>query len=85
MADDTPKPVLVTGATGYVGSHLAQALVDAGREVRAMTRHPKDYDGAGTAVGADVHTVKPGDRMTFSVDIEDMQFFDPKTGLAVRG
>ncbi len=29
--------------------------------------------------------VKPGDRMTFSVDIEDMQFFDPKTGLAVRG
>ena len=28
---------------------------------------------------------KPGDRMTFSVDIEDMQFFDPKTGLAVRG
>jgi multiple sugar transport system ATP-binding protein len=29
--------------------------------------------------------VKPGDRMTFSVDIEDMQFFDPKTGRAVRG
>jgi multiple sugar transport system ATP-binding protein len=29
--------------------------------------------------------VKPGDRVTFSVDIEDMQFFDPKTGLAVRG
>jgi multiple sugar transport system ATP-binding protein len=29
--------------------------------------------------------VKPGDRMTFSVDIEDMQFFDPKNGLAVRG
>ena len=27
--------------------------------------------------------VKPGDRMTFSVDIEDMQFFNPKTGLAV--
>ena len=29
--------------------------------------------------------VKPGNRVTFSVDIEDMQFFDPKTGLAVRG
>jgi multiple sugar transport system ATP-binding protein len=29
--------------------------------------------------------VKPGDRMTFSVDTEDMQFFDPNTGLAIRG
>ena len=29
--------------------------------------------------------VKPGDKMTFSVDIEDMQFFDQQTGLAIRG
>jgi multiple sugar transport system ATP-binding protein len=29
--------------------------------------------------------VKPGDRMTFSVDIGDMQFFDSQTGLAIRG
>jgi len=29
--------------------------------------------------------VKPGDKMTFSVDIEDMQFFDAQTGLAIRG
>jgi multiple sugar transport system ATP-binding protein len=29
--------------------------------------------------------VKPGDKMTFSVDVEDMQFFDPQTGLAIRG
>ncbi len=29
--------------------------------------------------------VKPGDRMTFSVDIEDMQFFDTQTGLTIRG
>ncbi len=28
--------------------------------------------------------VKPGDKMTFSIDVEDMQFFDPKTGLAIR-
>ena len=32
--------VLVTGASGFVGSHLAQALVEAGHTVRAMTRHP---------------------------------------------
>ena len=29
--------------------------------------------------------VKSGDKMTFSVDIEDMQFFDTETGLAIRG
>jgi uncharacterized protein YbjT (DUF2867 family) len=46
--------VLVTGATGFVGSHLARALDDAGHEVRAMTRKPDRYAGAGTAVRGDV-------------------------------
>jgi uncharacterized protein YbjT (DUF2867 family) len=46
--------VLVTGASGFVGSHLAAALTEAGHEVVAMTRHPADYDGAGTPVFGDV-------------------------------
>jgi nucleoside-diphosphate-sugar epimerase len=46
--------VLVTGASGFVGSKLAQALVDAGHDVRAMTRHPDTYQGAGEAVYGDV-------------------------------
>jgi len=46
--------VLVTGASGFVGSHLAEALVDAGHTVRAMTRHPDNYDGAGNPVAGDV-------------------------------
>ena len=41
--------VLVTGASGFIGSRLAPALVEAGHEVRAMTRHPDRYDGAGEA------------------------------------
>ncbi len=47
--------VLVTGASGFVGGRLAPALVDAGYEVRAMTRHPERYHGAGEAVPGDVH------------------------------
>jgi uncharacterized protein YbjT (DUF2867 family) len=47
--------VLVTGASGFVGGRLAPALVDAGYEVRAMTRHPERYTGAGAPVPGDVH------------------------------
>ncbi|HSE08106.1 MAG TPA: NAD(P)H-binding protein [Nocardioidaceae bacterium] len=46
--------VLVTGATGFVGSHLTRALVDEGYDVRAMTRNPDDYEGLGEPVGGDV-------------------------------
>ena len=46
--------VLLTGASGFVGSRLGRALVESGREVRAMTRNPDTYDGPGTAVFGDV-------------------------------
>jgi uncharacterized protein YbjT (DUF2867 family) len=46
--------ILVTGATGFIGRHLVPALLDAGHEVRAMTRDPESYDGPGDPVGADV-------------------------------
>ena len=51
---DEPLCVLVTGATGFVGSRLVPALVEAGHEVKAMTRNPDEYDGPGTAVAGDV-------------------------------
>ncbi len=47
--------VLVAGASGFVGGRLCPALVETGHEVRAMTRKPAAYSGAGTAFGADVH------------------------------
>ena len=46
--------VLVTGASGFVGSHLAPALIEQGHQVRAMTRHPDTYRGAGEPVYGDV-------------------------------
>jgi uncharacterized protein YbjT (DUF2867 family) len=50
-----PKTVLVTGASGFIGSHLATALVDGGHDVRAMTRKPDNYTGAGKPVAGDVN------------------------------
>lgn len=49
-----PSTVLVTGASGFIGSHLARALSEHGHDVRAMTRHPESYTGAGTPVFGDV-------------------------------
>jgi uncharacterized protein YbjT (DUF2867 family) len=45
----------VAGASGFVGRRLCPALEEAGHEVRAMTRHPDSYEGAGQPVHADVH------------------------------
>ena len=49
-----PLTVLVTGATGFVGRQLVPALVEAGHEVRAMTRRTASYGGPGEAVAGDV-------------------------------
>ena len=51
---DERLTVLVTGATGFIGSRLVPALLDDGHRVKAMTRHPDDYDGPGDPVGGDV-------------------------------
>ena len=47
--------VLVSGATGFVGSRLVPALLEQGHPVRAMTRHPETYSGPGEPVHGDVH------------------------------
>jgi uncharacterized protein YbjT (DUF2867 family) len=45
----------VAGASGFVGRRLCPALEAAGHSVRAMTRHPDSYRGAGEPVHGDVH------------------------------
>ncbi|MET8649503.1 NAD(P)H-binding protein [Nocardia aurea] len=46
--------VLVAGSTGFIGGRLCPALEEAGHTVRAMTRHPDSYEGAGAPVRGDV-------------------------------
>ena len=44
----------MAGASGFVGARLCRALVEQGHVVRAMTRRPTAYTGAGTPVAGDV-------------------------------
>ncbi|GAA3809967.1 NAD(P)H-binding protein [Nocardioides panacisoli] len=46
-------PVLLAGASGFVGRRLGRALVEEGYDVRAMTRRPERYDGPGEPVHGD--------------------------------
>jgi uncharacterized protein YbjT (DUF2867 family) len=49
------KQVLVTGASGFVGSSLTEALDAEGYSVLAMTRRPDTYAGAGKPIFGDVY------------------------------
>jgi len=60
--------ILVTGATGFIGKRLVPALVEAGHDVKAMTRHPETYDGPGRPVRGDV-----GDRGSLTEPLEDVE------------
>ncbi len=83
--------ILVTGATGFIGSRLTRALVERGDDVRAMTRRPDAYDGPGTAVGADVHDAGTLPKALEGIDIAyylvhslDVEDFEDKDAKAAR-
>jgi len=50
--------VLVTGGTGFVGSHTVAALLGRGHEVRVLVRRPERLPGLLRALGIDVDAVE---------------------------
>jgi nucleoside-diphosphate-sugar epimerase len=47
--DDLPKPIAITGGTGFVGSHLVETLCAAGIEPRVLVRNPEAPRWIGSA------------------------------------
>ncbi len=52
--------VLVTGATGFVGSNLVAALLDAGHDITVLTREASRYDGPSEVRVVEGNVLDPG-------------------------
>ena len=90
MPDYTgPKLVGDVDLVELLGSELVvHFTIDANR---VLAEGAVDHDeataikhGEGVARVAPNTPVKPGDKLPMAVDLEDMYFFDPQTGLAIR-
>jgi NADH dehydrogenase len=59
---------VVTGAFGYIGKHIAEALLDRDRVVRTITTHPNKPNPFGTAVKPFSYNFDDLDALTRSLD-----------------
>ncbi len=53
--------VLITGGTGFVGSHMAAAVVRAGHTVLLLVRQPERVNAALAPLGISVQDIVSGD------------------------
>ncbi len=72
-----PRPVLVTGATGYIGGRLVPRLLEAGHTVKVLVRTPAKI--AGVPWLADVEVVQSslddGDALRAALDGVDVLYY----------
>lgn len=64
---DTVRPVLVTGATGYVAGWIVKGLLDAGATVHAAVRRPRDAASVAHLVA--LADASPGTLKVFGGDL----------------
>ena len=73
----TPKTVLVTGATGYIGGRLVPRLLEAGHTVKVLVRTPAKI--AGVPWLADVEVVQSslddGEALRAALDGVDVLYY----------
>jgi len=67
MKIDSTKPILVTGANGYVASYLVQKLLDEGLTVHAAVRNPDNDEKVGHLKQAAENA--PGKLIFFKTDL----------------
>ncbi len=81
-----PRRVLITGASGYIGSRLVQSAVTAGLEVVAGVRHPERYPRSDARAAAfDLARADEAERLVGGVDaVIHLAAVIPE-GAAVRG
>jgi nucleoside-diphosphate-sugar epimerase len=58
---DVLVKVMVTGGTGYVGSHITKALLDRGHDVKLLVRRPEQVAVSLSPLGAEADDVVVGD------------------------
>jgi uncharacterized protein YbjT (DUF2867 family) len=62
---------VVTGAFGYIGKYISQALLERGRPVRTITTHPGKANPFGPAVEAFSYSFDDADALTRTLDGAD--------------
>ena len=69
MSPDFTKPVLVTGASGFVGAAVARALLARGRKLRVLVRPRSDRRNiAGLAVEPRIGSLEDGPSLAAALD-----------------
>jgi len=72
MSEQKSRRYLVTGATGYIGGHLAALLVERGHQVRALARNPDKLSDAPWRGGAEVVRGDLGDPDSLTAAFTDV-------------